>query len=365
MINDLLASNIAIVGGGQFCKRFLHLLYSDEFHDQQSPILGVADVNSQAKGLVYAAEKGIYTTSDYRELFHLDNLQILLELTSDAKIRSIIKKTKPAGIRIIDHIEARSLWSSLQVEKEKRKALKQLRQSNHKAQNLASLFEKFADTMGEVVKERSDRYVEIERELVESGRALSQIIEGSTIPTFVINKEHIVTHWNKAMQRLTGAPAVDMVGSNRQSTPFWGEERPTMADVILDQIGENEIQKLYGKKWRKSALIEEAYEAEVFFPRLGESGLWCWFTAAPIKAPDGTIVGAIETLWDKTEDKKAEEEREQHTKELSTLCSIYTALNAPFDLEARINQVVQEVLSFLAADGIKRIVAAQKAALEN
>jgi PAS domain S-box-containing protein len=125
-----------------------------------------------------------------------------------------------------------------------------------------------------------------------------------------------------------------------------------MADVILDQIGEDKIQELYGEKWRKSALIEEAYEAEVFFPRLGENGKWCWFTAAPIKGSDGTIIGAIETLWDKTEDKKAEEEREQHNRELSTLCTIYSALNAPADLESRINQAVRELLTFLSADGI-------------
>jgi PAS domain S-box-containing protein len=154
------------------------------------------------------------------------------------------------------------------------------------------------------------------------------------------------------MENLTGAKADTMVGTTRQSTPFWGEERPTMADVILDQIGETEIKKLYGKKWRKSLLIEEAYEAEVFFPRLGENGKWCWFTAAPIKGYDGSIVGAIETLWDKTEDKKAEEERELHTRELSTLCSIYSALNAPADLESRINQAVRELLNFLSADGI-------------
>ena len=78
--------------------------------------------------------------------------------------------------------------------------------------------------------------------------------------------------------------------------------------MILDQISEDEIQKLYGEKWRKSALIEEAYEAEVFFPRLGENGKWCWFTAAPIKGQDGSIVGAIETLWDRTEEKLAEKE---------------------------------------------------------
>ncbi|MEJ2168262.1 MAG: PAS domain-containing protein, partial [Desulfobacterales bacterium] len=258
----------------------------------------------------------------------------------------------PPGVKIINHIEARSLWSSLQVEKEKRNALKELRQQNFKAEEIDILFEKFADRLGQVVKERSERYVEIERELVENERALSQIIQGSTIPTFVINKDHIVTHWNKAMERLTGAPAENMVNTNRQSTPFWGEERPTMADVILDQIDEDEIQKLYGEKWRKSALIEEGYEAEVFFPRLGENGKWCWFTAAPIKAPDGTIVGAIETLWDKTEDKKAEEERERYNRELSTMCTIYSALNAPADLTSRIDQTADELLEFLSAEAV-------------
>jgi len=352
MVAELLKSNIAIVGGGRFCKRFLQLFFSEDFKDQHPKILGVADRNSLGKGVLYARKMEIFTTTDFRDLLSLDNLQVLVELTGDVKLGATIKKNAPAGIQIINHIEARSLWSSLQVEKEKRNALKELRQQSFKTEEIDILFEKFADRLGEVVRERSNRYVEIERELVESERALSQIIEGSTIPTFVINKDHIVTHWNKAMERLTETKAEDMVNTNRQSTPFWGEERPTMADVILDQIDEYEIQKLYGEKWRKSALIEEAYEAEVFFPRLGENGKWCWFTAAPIKAPDGTIVAAIETLWDKTEDKKAEEERERYTGELSTMCTIYSALNAPADLNSRIDLTADELLRFLSAEAV-------------
>jgi PAS domain S-box-containing protein len=352
MLNELLKSNIAIIGGDEFCRPLLELLYSDHFKEQRPSILGVADKNVEAEGLLYAAEIGIFTTGDYRDLYQLENLQILMGVTTDVKLGAIITATKPEGIKFIDHVESRTIWTSLQVEKEKRKALKELRQDKYSAENIDSLFEQFADRLADVITERSNRYVEIERELIESERALSQIIEGSTIPTFVLNKDHIVTYWNTAMEKLTGTPAESMVGTSRPSTPFWGTTRPTMADVILDQIGEDEIQKLYGEKWRKSALIEEAYEAEVFFPRLGESGKWCWFTAAPIKGSDGTIIGAIETLWDKTEDKKAEEEREQHNKELSALCTIYSALNAPADLESRINRAVRELLTFLSADGI-------------
>jgi PAS domain S-box-containing protein len=352
VLNELLKSNIAIVGGGKFCKNLLELLFSEDFKDQGFSILGVADVNDRAEGLLYASKMGIFTTAEFKDLYQLKNLNFIMELTGDAGLAAQLNQTIPDGIKLVDHVDSRTIWTSLQVEREKRKALKALREKNGSADNIDSLFEKFADHLGAVVTERSNRYVEIERELIESEEAVSQIIEGSTIPTFVIDRHHSITHWNTAMENLTGAKADTMVGTTRQSTPFWGEERPTMADVILDQIGETEIKKLYGKKWRKSLLIEEAYEAEVFFPRLGENGKWCWFTAAPIKGYDGSIVGAIETLWDKTEDKKAEEERELHTRELSTLCSIYSALNAPADLESRINQAVRELLNFLSADGI-------------
>ncbi|MGD9175735.1 MAG: PAS domain S-box protein, partial [Desulfobacterales bacterium] len=348
----VLKSNIAIVGGGNFCKKILALLLSDHFENSRPTILGVADIDEQAEGLVYAKERGIFTTHNFREFYAHKNLQILLELTDDTELGGIISREKPDGVELIDHVVARNVWSALQVEAEKRTALKELRKNNFDPAEIDRLFEKFADRLADVLRERGDRYVEIEKGLIKSERALSQIIEGSTIPTFVLNMEHVVTHWNKAMEKVTGIKAETMVGTSRPAIAFWGEERPTMADVILDQIGEDEIRKLYGEQWRKSTLIEEAYEAEVFFPRMGESGKWCWFTAAPIKAPDGSIVGAIETLWDKTEDKKAEEEREQHTRELTTLCSIYTALNAPLDLDERISQSVQEVMDFLSADGL-------------
>ena len=82
MIDELLRSKIAVVGGGGFCKNLLELLYSENFEDQRLSILGVADKDEQAEGLLYAARLGIFTTSDYRELFKLKNLQIIMELTA-------------------------------------------------------------------------------------------------------------------------------------------------------------------------------------------------------------------------------------------------------------------------------------------
>ncbi|MGD9260076.1 MAG: PAS domain-containing protein, partial [Desulfobacterales bacterium] len=218
MLEKLLKSNIAIIGGGRFCKNILELFHSEHFKDSHPTILGVADVNNQAEGIVFARELGIATTNDYRDLFQLEDLQILMELTPDVRLGVIINMTKPCEVEFIDHVEARTMWTSLRVELEKRKVTKELRANNYVAESIDSLFKRFSDRLIDVITERNNRYMEIERELIESERALSQIIEGSTIPTFVMNKEHAVTHWNRAMEKVTGVSTEAMVGSRWPST---------------------------------------------------------------------------------------------------------------------------------------------------
>ncbi len=97
MINELLRSNIAIVGGGNFCIQLLRLLSSEHFKDQHPSIIGVADKNSRAEGLLYAKKMGIFTTADYRDLFELENLQVLMELTGDVGLGVIINTQSPWG----------------------------------------------------------------------------------------------------------------------------------------------------------------------------------------------------------------------------------------------------------------------------
>ena len=277
-------------------------------------------------------------------------LFVILEITKDPDLAAAIAKMLPARVSLIDHFHARYLWDTLQIEHIRSRILDEFANKKEDAQAVGNLIEQSFACFEGIIGRRNTRSRLIELELLEKERAQSQIIQGSTIPTFVINKAHVVTHWNKALEKLSGRKAEEVVGTNRQWAPFWQSERPTMADVILDQIDKHEVQKLYGSQWRESALIEGAYEAEVFFPRVGASGKWLWFTAAPIKAPDGTIVGAIETLWDKTEDKKAEEDRERHTQQLATLCSIYTALSAPWPIDRRIEAAVMEIRRYLKAD---------------
>ncbi len=300
-------SNIVIVGGGRVCKAILKIVLGENLVNRHINILGVADINDRAQGLVYAKEKGIYTTRDYKELFTIKNLNLIIEITGDNNVLGKLKKITPAKVRLIDHFGAMSVWDFLQIEEARVKIKKSLGKYITEPERIKIEFDLFSQQLAEIVEERTRHLQTVEKELVEREKALSQIIQGNTIPTFVINKDHIVTHWNIACERLTGYKAEEIVGTNKQWLPFRGEERPIMADVIVDEMKEKEIKKYYGHTWRSSALIEGAYEAEDFFPHIGEKGRWLFFTAAPIKGSNGETIGSIETLWDTTERKEAQE----------------------------------------------------------
>jgi PAS domain S-box-containing protein len=154
---------------------------------------------------------------------------------------------------------------------------------------------------------------------------LAQIIDGDPVPTMVINAEHKVTHWNKACAAVTGVAASEVVGSNRQWAPFYPQERPIMADLIVNGAFDEKLENLYKGKFRKSELIAGAIEAEDFYPHFGEHGRWLFFTAAPLRNAAGEIIGAIETLQDVTGRHRAEEELRQYQAQLEGLVEQRTA----------------------------------------
>jgi PAS domain S-box-containing protein len=315
-------SSIAVVGGGRVCKAMLKIVMGKNFH-QKMAILGVADINDQAEGLVYAKKKGIFTTSNYRDFFDIEGLNLIIEITGDDTLLNEIKLTKPAHIRLIDHLEAMSVWDFLQIEEQSVRSQRELWEHICEPEKIEKEFVLFSYRLSRIVEERTRHLQEVERGIVERERTLSQIIDGNTIPTFVINKDHIVTHWNRACENLTGYKSEEIVGTNKQWLPFRGKQRPIMADVIVDEMEEEEIDRYYGHSWRKSALIKGAYEAEEFFPHIGKKGKWLFFTASPIREADGKMVGSIETFWDTTERREAKEalqtahdDLEQKTKEL-------------------------------------------------
>jgi len=155
--------------------------------------------------------------------------------------------------------------------------------------------------------EDANRKLSIEiDERIKSEQRLFSVIQGSPIPTFVIGKDHKVIYWNKALEELSRIKRTEIVGTSQHWRAFYRQERPCMADILVD-AAVHDINYWYENKWIKSTLIEEAYEATNFFPDLGTKGKWLHFTAASIRNAQDELVGAIETLEDITARKRIEE----------------------------------------------------------
>jgi PAS domain S-box-containing protein len=132
---------------------------------------------------------------------------------------------------------------------------------------------------------------------------LSRIIDSSSVPTFVINQDHVVTHWNRACEKLTGVRAGKVLGTKKHGWAFYGDATETLADRIVRQTPPEELKKIYGDSLRPSELLKESYECERLIPSLGPRGKWLFFTAGPLRDMQGRLCGAIETLQDITKSK--------------------------------------------------------------
>ena len=145
------------------------------------------------------------------------------------------------------------------------------------------------------------------KEVFSNGQqSLQSIIGSSPIPAFIIGKDHIIIYWNKALEELSGIKAKEVVGTGQQWRAFYKTARPCMADLLVDKY-QKKISQWYSGKFIKSKLITGAYEATDFFPELGKKGRWLRFTAAVIRNSKGSVIGAVETLEDITQTKRAQD----------------------------------------------------------
>ena len=99
---------------------------------------------------------------------------------------------------------------------------------------------------------------------------------------------------------MTGVRSDDVIDTGDHSTILYGEKRPTVADLLVDGAADltAEIRRWYGGHYRRSELLEEAYEATGPFSFPGKEPRWLHFTSAAIRDAQGELIGAIETMTD-------------------------------------------------------------------
>ena len=98
---------IAIVGGGRRCLSILQMLESRRLQGVKAEIVGVADINPDAVGFQYAEQKGIFTTRDYRVLYEIPDLNLLINLTGNQELGRELEINTPEHIPILNYTASR------------------------------------------------------------------------------------------------------------------------------------------------------------------------------------------------------------------------------------------------------------------
>ena len=140
--------------------------------------------------------------------------------------------------------------------------------------------------------------------LKESEQRLSNIIDFLPDATFVIDDQGKVIAWNKAIEEMTGFEASYMLGKSNYeyAIPFYGKRRPILIDLALKPQQEIEAEYLRVKRG------DTVLTGETYTPALGKEKACLVGTARVLRDSNGSITGAIESIRDRTETRKAEDE---------------------------------------------------------
>ncbi len=101
---------IAIVGAGKKCLYLMQVIDKYEFQIVAPVVVAVADINNKAPGLMKAQERDLFVTNDYNDLFKLDKVDLIVELTGNLDIYNDILSKKNNRVRAIAHTTAMLFW---------------------------------------------------------------------------------------------------------------------------------------------------------------------------------------------------------------------------------------------------------------
>lgn len=142
---------------------------------------------------------------------------------------------------------------------------------------------------------------EVQDALSREKNFIDSLIQGSSSPTFVIDRNHKLIYWNRACEALTGIPADDLIGTDRHWSAFYEERTRCLADLLIDRIPPAGTKSFHG-----SDIIPDGLQGEGWLDLSGKRR-YLLFSAAPIFGERGEIVAAVETLEDMTGQKLLEE----------------------------------------------------------
>ena len=243
--------NIAIVGGGHRCKELMEVIERHQFKEIHPKVVAVAEIDPKAPGVIKAAEKGLYITSDYNDLFDKGDIELIIELTGRMEIYNDILKKKLPQVRAISSRTALLFWEIYRISTLQKKTDQKL----HEARAM------YSTVFNELIQE----------------------------DVMVISMDHRIMDINESMLKKLGLDRKEVIGqpcykiTHHQCEPCSGEEHP----CPLAQTLESE------KPFQTTHIHKDKNGRDVFFS----------ISTYPLFEGDD-IVGAIEISRDITRDMK-------------------------------------------------------------
>ena len=157
--------------------------------------------------------------------------------------------------------------------------------------------------MVSVLQQQEESRLQIEEALKESERRQADIINFLPDATLVIDREGKVIAWNGAMEKMTGIPAGEMLGKGNYeyTIPFYGKRRP----ILIDHVFQSHEELVAGYTFIKRE--HGTLCAEAFTPCVGKKGRHLYGKTSTLYDAEGNIIGAIESIRDVTEYRRAQE----------------------------------------------------------
>ena len=144
-----------------------------------------------------------------------------------------------------------------------------------------------------------------EARLRDHERREADIINFLPDPTFAIDRSGTIIAWNRAVTEMTGVRPGEILGKNQyeHALAFYSERRPMLADLILSPDPGFEKTNYLSTQHNGRTLTGEAA-----FLRKDGTKVHLWGKASLLLDENGVVTGAIESVRDITEQKRAETE---------------------------------------------------------
>ncbi|MBW1802611.1 MAG: PAS domain-containing protein [Deltaproteobacteria bacterium] len=131
--------NIAVIGGGTYCKELLEKTTVDyPQREVNARFVAAADPNPKSPGMLVAKRLGLITVDDYHKLYEpAYNIKLFVLLTPEQEILDDILATKPSHIRVQSYHVFEVFWKAISIEERK------LRKRNEEVETILNGIEDF------------------------------------------------------------------------------------------------------------------------------------------------------------------------------------------------------------------------------